>query len=210
MLRGEVQVAYELAQALVALATDYGLPYGLAFGTILSGWALAEKGNPAEGIDLIRQGLDAYRATGAEVMRTRFLILLAEACGSAGQAATGLESLAEALALTEQSGERLYEAEVHRVKGKLMLVEANWDGEASEAATRAQDCFLLAIEIARRQAARSLELRAVVALSRIWHKQGRHAEARELLSGSYGGFSEGFDTTDVREAGALLSRWQRA
>ncbi|SOZ05339.1 adenylate/guanylate cyclase domain-containing protein [Cupriavidus taiwanensis] len=209
MLRGEVQVAYELAQALVALATDYGLPYGLAFGTILSGWALAEKGNPAEGIDLIRQGLDAYRATGAEVMRTRFLILLAEACGSAGQAATGLESLAEALALTEQSGERLYEAEVHRVKGKLMLVEANWDGEASEAATRAQDCFLRAIEVARRQAARSLELRAVVALSRMWHEQGRHAEARALLSGSYGGFSEGFDTADIRDAGTLISRWQR-
>lgn len=209
MLRGEVQVAHELAQALIALATDYGLPYGLAFGTILSGWALAEQGSAAAGIDLIRQGLDAYRATGAELMRTHFLMLLAEACGSAGQAEAGLASLAEALAVMEQTEEGLYEAELHRVMGKLTLVKANWGGQDSEAARQAEACFLRAIQVARRQAARSLELRAAIALSQMWQEQGRHVEAWALLSGCYGWFSEGFDTTDVREAGALLSGWSQ-
>ncbi|MCY1253829.1 TOMM system kinase/cyclase fusion protein [compost metagenome] len=204
LLRGEVQPAQDLAQALVALATDYGLPYGLACGTILSGSALAANGHVEEGIDLIQKGLSAYRATGAELLRTHFLALLAEACARAGQVEAGLAAVAEALATVERTEERVHEAELHRLKGELTLLEAGRAGEADEGAREAEACFQRAIEIASRQDARSPELRAVVALSRLWQQQGRHAEARSLLHETYGWFSEGFDTVDLREARALL------
>ncbi|MGY2487947.1 adenylate/guanylate cyclase domain-containing protein [Cupriavidus sp. CP313] len=204
LLRGEVQPAQDLAQALVALATDYGLPYGLACGTILSGSALAANGHVEEGIDLIQKGLSAYRATGAELLRTHFLALLAETCARAGQVEAGLAAVAEALATVERTEERMHEAELHRIKGKLTLLGAGRVGEANEDAREAEACFQRAIAIASRQDARSPELRAVVALSRLWQQQGRHAEARSLLYETYGWFSEGFDTVDLREARALL------
>jgi len=204
LFRGEVQPAHDLAQALVALATDYGLPYGLACGTILSGSALAANGHVEEGIDLIQKGLSAYRATGAELLRTHFLALLAETCARAGQVEAGLAAVAEALATVERTEERVHEAELHRIKGELTLLEAGRVGEANEDAREAEACFQRAIAIASRQDARSPELRAVVALSRLWQQQGRHAEARSLLCETYGWFSEGFDTVDLREAHALL------
>ncbi|KWR91538.1 adenylate/guanylate cyclase domain-containing protein [Cupriavidus sp. IDO] len=204
LFRGEVQPAHDLAQALLALATDYGLPYGLACGTILSGSALAANGHVEEGIDLIQKGLSAYRATGAELLRTHFLALLAEACARAGQVEAGLAAVAEALATVERTEERVHEAELHRIKGELTLLEAGRVGAANEDAREAEACFQRAIAIAGRQDARSPELRAVVALSRLWQQQGRHAEARSLLQETYGWFSEGFDTVDLREARALL------
>ncbi|WP_432260126.1 adenylate/guanylate cyclase domain-containing protein [Cupriavidus sp. TMH.W2] len=207
LFRREVQPAYDLAQALVAFATDHGLPYGLACGTILSGWALAEQGRATEGIDLIRQGLDAYCATGAELLRTLFLALLAQACASAGQAETGLATLAEALAVADRTEERVYVAELYRLKGQLTLMGPHCDdkGDGSKAEAEAEACFQQAIAIARRQAARSLELRAVMALGRLWLLQGKQADARQLLADSYGGFSEGLDTVDLRDARALLA-----
>lgn len=205
LLRREVQPAHDLAQALVALATDYGLPYGLACGTILSGWALAEQGRAAEGITLIKEGLSAYRATGAELLRTHFLALLAEACARAGQTEAGLATLAEALAVADRTEERVYEAELHRLKGALTLMEPGRKGNGNDREGEAEACFLQAIAIARRQGARSLELRAVMALSRLWQQQGKPADARRMLADSYGGFSEGLDTEDLREASALLA-----
>ncbi|TDF67152.1 adenylate/guanylate cyclase domain-containing protein [Cupriavidus sp. L7L] len=207
LLRREVQPAHDLAQALVALSTDHGLPYGLAAGTILSGWALAAGGRAAEGLELMRNGLSAYRATGAELLRTHFLGLLAETCARAGQVDDGLAAVAEALAGVERTGERVHEAELHRLKGELTLLaagRADAANHADHAAREAEACYLRALEIARRQRARSPELRAAVALSRLWLRQGRHAQALPLLSASYGVFSEGFDTMDLREASALL------
>uniref|UniRef100_UPI003F492FF7 adenylate/guanylate cyclase domain-containing protein n=1 Tax=Cupriavidus yeoncheonensis TaxID=1462994 RepID=UPI003F492FF7 len=204
LFRGEVQPALDLAQALVALATDYGLPYGLACGTLLSGCALAAGGHVEEGIDLIQKGLSAYRETGAELRRTHFLARLAETCARAGQVEAGLAAVDEALAVVEQTGERLHEAELHRLKGELTLLEAGRSGESNENDREAEACFQRAITIAGRQEARSPELRAAVALSRLWQQQGRHDEARSLLRGTYGWFSEGFDTADLREARALL------
>ncbi|WER50239.1 adenylate/guanylate cyclase domain-containing protein [Cupriavidus sp. WKF15] len=204
LFRGEVQTALDLAQALVALATDYGLPYGLACGTLLSGCALAAGGHVQEGLDLIQKGLSAYRETGAELQRTHFLALLAETCARAGQVEAGLATVAEALEVVERTGERLHEAELHRLKGELTLLEAGRSDEANENAREAEGCFQRAIAIASRQDARSPELRAAIALSRLWLKQGRHAEARSLLHNTYGWFSEGFDTLDLREARKLL------
>lgn len=206
LFRGEVQPALDLAQALVALATDYGLPYGLACGTLLSGCALAAGGHVQEGIDLIRKGLGAYRETGAELRRTHFLARLAETCARAGQVEAGLAAVAEALAAVERTGERLHEAELHRLKGELTLLEAvRSSGKTNDSVREAEACFQKAIAIAGRQEARSPQLRAAVALSRLWQQQGRHDEARSLLREIYGWFTEGFDTADLREARALLA-----
>jgi predicted ATPase len=120
-LRRETQAARERAEATITLSTEHGFPLWLAQGTVSRGWALAEQGHGEEGIAQIRQGLNAYRATGAEVMRPYFLALLAEAYEKAGQAEEGLNALAEALAVVNKTGGRYYEAELYRIKGQLVL-----------------------------------------------------------------------------------------
>lgn len=206
--RREAQPTRELAQAILALATEHGFPFWLAYGIILSGWALAEQGRTAEGIERMQEGLSAYRATGAELWRPHFLALLAEAYGKAGQAEAGLKTLAEALAMVDRTQERVYEAELYRLKGELTLLQPSREGAGAGGRDEAEACFLKAIAIARRQGARSLELRAAMALSRLWRQQGKPAEARQMLGESYGGFTEGFDTADLQEAKALLAELQ--
>ncbi|CAG2151595.1 hypothetical protein [Cupriavidus numazuensis] len=159
LFRGELEPAHDLAQALVALATDYALPYGLACGTMLTGWALAEEGRTAEGVDLIRNGLSAYRATGAELLRTHFLALMADTCARAGQIEAGLAAVDEALAVADRTEERLYEAELHRLKGELTLLVPPPLVEDNHRVMEAEACFLHALAIARKQEAQSLALR---------------------------------------------------
>jgi predicted ATPase len=132
-----------------------------------------------------------------------FLALLAEAYGKAGQAEEGLSVLAEALALAHSSGERYYEAEMHRLRGELLLMQG-------EAEAEAEACFSRAIEVARRQQAKSWELRATVSLCRLWQEQGRIDEARQMLAEIYGWFTEGFDRPDLQEARALLEELSRS
>ena len=153
----------------------------------------------------MQQGLSAYRATGAELWRTHFLALLAEAYGKAGQAEAGLKTLAEVLAVVDRTQERVYEAELYRLKGELTLLQPSREGEDAGGRDEAEACFLKAIAIARRQSARSLELRAVMALSRLWRQQGKPGDARQMLAETYGWFTEGFDTSDLQEAKVLLS-----
>jgi predicted ATPase len=205
LFRGEIQPAHELARALVALATDHGLPYGLACGTMLTGSVLAAEGRATEGMDLIRNGLAAYRATGAELLRTHFLALLAETCARAGQVEAGLAAIDEGLAVVDRTDERIHEAELHRLQGELTLLAQDRLDEQKESVRDAEACFLRALAIARKHGAQSLALRAVLSLCRLWQRQGRQAEARALLSESYSWFSEGFDTADLREARALLA-----
>ncbi|MDF3834760.1 adenylate/guanylate cyclase domain-containing protein [Cupriavidus basilensis] len=202
--RREAQPTREMAEALLALATEHGFPFWLTWGTILSGWALAAQGRAAEGIERMLQGLSGYRGTGAELWLPHFLALLAEAYARTGQAETGLKTLAEALGLVERTQEHLYEAELYRLKGELTLLHVR-EGEEACRRDEAEACFLQAIAIARRQGARSMELRAVMALNRLWRRQGRSAEAREMLSEVYQGFTEGFDTLDLQEAKSLLA-----
>jgi predicted ATPase len=204
-LRWEGQFARERAEAAIPLSTDQGFSLLLASGTIWRGWALAEQGQGEEGIRQICRGLDAYRATGSELWGPYFLALLAEAYGRAGQAEEGLRAVAEALAVVEKTGERVYEAEVYRLKGELTLKQSGVRGPESEVRTEAEACFLRAIEIARRQQAKSLELRAVMSLSRLWLQQGKSQEAHQLLAEVYHWFTEGFDTEDLQEARALLA-----
>ncbi len=146
---------------------------------------------------------------------TKFLALLAEAYGKAGQVEEGLTVLAEALAAVDKNGERMYEAELYRLKGELSLqsgvrspkseiTSPQHPAPSSQAEAEAESCFLKAVEIARQQQAKLLELRAVMSLSRLWQQQGKKAEARQMLVEIYGWFTEGFDTKDLQEAKALL------
>jgi predicted ATPase len=142
--------------------------------------------------------LAAFRTAGAEISRSRDLALLAEAYGEVGQTEEGLTVLAEALAVADKTGERYWEAELYRLKGELLLVLS------AEKHTEAESCFRQALDIARHQEAKSLELRAATSLSRLWQRQGKGAEAQQLLVPIYGWFTEGFDTVDLRKAKALL------
>jgi predicted ATPase len=196
--RREVQAVQERAEALMTLSTEQGFPYWLAYGTILRGWALTAQGEGAEGIAQMCQGLVAYRATGAEIHRPYFLGLLAEAYGKVGQPEEGLTVLVEALETVNKTEERNWEAELHRGKGELLLMQQGQKvGEAEE-------CFRQALDTARRQQAKSFELRAALSLSRLWQQQGKQEEAHQLLAEIYGWFIEGFDTADLKEAEILL------
>jgi len=206
----ERAVAQERAEEAIAICTKQGLALWLAWGTITRGWALAEQGQGEAGIAQIRQGLAAAPATGAEgFFRTYFLALLAQAYQTVGQPEAGLRVLAEAVAQVEKTGERFWEAEIYRLKGELLL-KAEGEGLARSVVEGMQDaespegCFLKAIEIARRQEGKSLELRATVSLGRLWQQHGKKDEARHMLAEIYGWFTEGFDTVDLRQAKALL------
>jgi predicted ATPase len=214
-LRGEGQLAQEWAEATVTLCTEHGFSYWGAIGTIQCGGARAEQGQIEEGITQIRQGLIAYQATGAELWLPYFLALLAEAYEKVGQTEEGLNALAEALAVMDKTGERQYEAELYRLKGELALQKFQVSGSKFQGTdprslipdpqSEAEACFLKAIEIAQRQQAKSLELRAAMSLSRLWQQQGKKEEAHQMLAEIYGWFTEGFDTKDLQEAKTLLA-----
>jgi predicted ATPase len=196
--RREAPLTQTRAEAAMTIATEQGFPQLLAQSTPLRGWALAARGHGDEGITQIQQGLAAYRATGAAAYQPYHLALLAEASARVGQTAAGLEALAEALATVAKSRARWWEAELYRLRGELLLQQSvAQPGEA-------EVCFQQALDIACRQQAKSLELRAAMSLSRLWQQQGKRAEAYELLAPVYGWFTESFDTDDLQEAKALL------
>jgi class 3 adenylate cyclase/predicted ATPase len=197
--RREACAAQETAEALIALSAEHGFSQLLAWATTLRGWAMAEQGRSEEGIAQIQEGLAAFRATGAELMRPYFLCLLAEACMKTGRFDDGLSALTEALVAADEHENRAFEAEAHRLKGELLLRQD--DSKAAEA----QSCFERAIEVARKQSARSWELRATMSLARLLAKQGRRDEARAMIAEIYGWFTEGFDTADLKDAKALLA-----
>jgi len=196
--RREVCAVHGHAEAAINLATEQGFPYWMAMGTMLRGWTLAQQGQAQDGIEQLHQGLRAFRATGAELWRPYFLALLAEAYGTIEQPETGLTALAEALTLMDTTGERVWEPELYRLKGALLLQQHAGNQ------TEAESCFQQAIAIAQNQQAKSLELRTATSLARLWQQQGKRDEARQVLGDVYGWFTEGFDTLDLQEAKALL------
>jgi predicted ATPase len=209
--RWEGPAARKQAEAVIELATEQGFAFLVAMGTILRGWALAEQGQREEGIAQICQGLAAQRATGAELFRSWYLALLAEAYAKGGQREEGLAVLSEALELVNKNEERIDEAELYRLKGELSLQSRQGKTSPNQSAVsnpqveaEAEACFQKAIEVTRQQQAKSLELRAVISLARLWQQQGKRAEAYELLASIYGWFTEGFATVDLQKAKALL------
>ena len=199
--RRERREAKELAESVIALSSEYGFQYNLGLSEILLGWALAEEGDVEEGPRQIRKGLDHLESLGAEMFRPHGLCLLAEVYRRRGQAADGLAALAEASAAIERSGESYYEAELHRIRGELLL-ESGADGAAPEA----EASFWRAISIARKQRAKSCELRAAMSLGRLYLRRGEDVKARQELADVHGWFTEGFDTADMKEAGELLDK----
>jgi DNA-binding winged helix-turn-helix (wHTH) protein/predicted ATPase len=223
----ESAASLEHVAASLTLSIAHGFPYLQAVGTVLEGWDLTRRGQTEEGIAQMCQGLVAFRATGAELLRPYLLALLAAAYGKSGQIEAGLEALEEALEAVDQHAECFYEAALHRLQGELLLwrraasdgtshpaavqlpypaVEDVWGDVATQMA--AETCFQKALDIARHQGAKLLELRAAVSLSRLWLGQGKRHEARQLLTDTYGWFTEGFDTVDLQEAKALLEALQ--
>jgi TOMM system kinase/cyclase fusion protein len=196
--RREARRAQEIAEATMRLAHEHGFVQWIAGGMWIRGWALAEQGFIEEGIEQLRQGMDTWRTIGTDLATTHLLFRLAEAYGRGGQAAEGLRLLDEALAVVRKTAEGYFEAEIHRLKGELLLqqVAGGWG--------QAETCFCKALNVARRQEAKSLELRAAMSLSRLWQHQGKREDARQLLAGIYGWFTEGFDIPDLLEAKALL------
>ncbi|HJQ70875.1 MAG TPA: AAA family ATPase [Blastocatellia bacterium] len=216
-LRREELKAQESAEAALAVSGEHGLVMYQAMATIMRGWALLKQGRQEEAIKQMRQGLADLQTTGTELVRPHFLGLLAEALGDARQTEEGLRLLDEALAAVRHNGEGYYEAELHRIKGEVLLIQATGRGVWRAAkggkavvrpdpptVARAEDCFNQSVKIARQQRAKSWELRAVTSLARLYQKQGKQVEARDLLAQVYDSFTEGFDTADLREAKTLL------
>jgi tetratricopeptide (TPR) repeat protein len=193
----DVQGVKKTSNKEISLSTEYGFLLWLAAMPIFLGWITAEKGKPKEGIAQIKQGIATIKATSSWCWHIHYLAMLAEAYKRAGQIDDGLATIEESLALMEKTGQRYFEAELHRLKGEFLRIK---DGDEAEV----QSLFERAIGVAREQKAKSLELRATVNLARLWHKQGKKKEAYKKLSEISGWFTEGFDTQDLKDAEALL------
>ena len=196
--RRDVPAVHEQAEATVALATEQGFPLLASWGTSFRGWALAMQGQGEESVTQVRQGIAVGRATGAALNVPYLCALLAEVSASLGHTEDGLQVLAEAHTLIEQHEERYWEAEISRLRGALLL------RQPGTPQVEAETCFQRALDVARRQEAKALELRAATSLALLWQQQGKRDAARELLAPIYGWFTEGFDTVDLQEARGLL------
>ncbi|MCH8999287.1 MAG: AAA family ATPase [Proteobacteria bacterium] len=195
--RLEADIVRSHAQATITMCESHGFESFRAQAAVLLGWATAAGGVSEPGISQIREGLAAWQLTGTGMRRPYFLALLADALLRADRFEEGLNVIAEAEALVERSGETRWQAETVRLKGALM-------GRAGAAIGDIEATFQRALEIARRQEAKSLELRAAMSLARLWQARGKADGARDLLAPIYGWFTEGFDTADLIDAKALL------
>jgi DNA-binding winged helix-turn-helix (wHTH) protein/predicted ATPase len=228
--RREAKEAQGLAEEELGLLSEQGFAVWQGPAAIVQQWALAMQGHQEGVIAAIHEGLDAYRASGSENMRSYFLSLLAEAGAVSGQITEGQRAISEALTAVESSGIRYYEAELYRLKGELTLQAANQKAKGKRQkkfsvvgsqfsvpspqhlapnTQEAEACFLKAIDVARQQQAKSWELRATVSLARLWQQQGRQQEAYKLLSDIYNWFTEGFETKDLQEAKKLIEELSR-
>jgi predicted ATPase len=186
------------AEAALALSLEHGIGHRAIQARMLRGWSWCMQGAIEEGLMEIHEGLTAYRATESTIGITYFLTLLAEAYQLADRTPEGLRVLQEALGQSQTTGECYWQAEIHRLEGELRL------RLTIPEMSQAEHCFSQAIDIARQQQAKSLELRASISLSRLWQQQGKSDEARKLLAPVFNWFTEGFDTADLQEAKSLL------
>ncbi len=199
--RGEGQSGQELADAAIALAREQGFPSWVAVGTFNRGYALAAQDEEEKGITQMLEGLAANRAVGARSSMTGFFSGLLPAYLKRGQTDEAAKLLAEGLELVEKDGQRYWEARLYEINGKLMRIRGN-DAEAEQN-------FRTAIRIAQSQSTKSFELRATMSLARLLAQQGRNDEGHAMLAETYGWFTEGFDTADLKDAKALLDQLSR-
>jgi DNA-binding SARP family transcriptional activator/predicted ATPase len=193
----EFNLASQRLAALIKHCHDYQIRHFLLECTILQGWLQAEQGEIEAGIAKIQDGMERFRVGGAEFKRPLFLSLLAELLGRQGDIEQGLALLVEAGELIEKSEERWCEAEILRRQGELLWRKSDTPS--------AEEAFKQALQVARSQAARMLELRAALALGRMWLRQGKASQAEELIAPLYRWFHEGLDTPDLQDACLLLA-----
>ena len=196
LLVGDHRGLDECASELAAVTSEQGFPFWGAAGTMYDGWLAVGTGDAVKGMSLLRSGLSAYSATGAQINYSVFADLLARACEIVGEIEEGRALFDDALQVVERTGERWFAAELNRHKGHLLLRQRHVEA--------AQELYREALTIAREQQAKLWELRASMSLARLRRDQGREADARDLLMPVYGWFTEGFDTRDLKEAKALL------
>jgi len=186
-----------LAETTIAQCTEHGFPYYLAWAEVLQGWSHAAGSSPEKGVAEIRRGIDVLQAK-AGARLSYYRALLAEACGWAGHIDEAFQALADGFAAIQKTEERWWEAELHRLQGELLR------SQTVSRPAEAEASFHRAIEVARGQHAKSLELRAALSLGQLWRDEGRRDDAHRLVAEVYGWFTEGFDTPDLREAMSLL------
>ena len=196
--RREWSTCQEQAETAVSISSEYGFPSWAALGTLIRGRALTWQGDYVQGVAQVNEGLNSWRATGAQLLQPPALGWLAEGYWRAGKSEEGLQQATEALVLVERSGERHCEAELYQHKGELLLQKSQAN------APQAEGSFQQALEVSRHQQAKSLELRAATSLARLWQQQGKKREAHDLLAPVYNWFTEGFDTADLKDAKALI------
>ena len=198
ILRGNYTEANACAEELIALAEQKGAAFWKEGGIIIRGCLLTLMGQPEAAIQIINAGMKFWRSTGASTVVSLFLPYLSTAYTDHGQFEEAARCIREAFVTVETTKERWAEAEVHRIAGEITLHSPKPD------ALKAEAYFEGALAVARKQQARSWELRAAMSIARLWRDQGKRDEARELLAPVYGWFTEGFDTLDLKEAKALL------
>ena len=196
-LRGDTHAMQETTATAHRLCVEHDIPYYLAWTTFLQGWAMAENGHVNQAMSQMEQSLADLQAMQAGLRRPYYLGLLAEAYGTAGRIEDGLSLLTDAIAIAAEQEQNLYEPDLHRVRGEL-LWKRNSPYDAIEA------CFRQAIDVARQQEAKLMELRATTSLAQLLDHQGNGAEARRVLTGVVEWFREGYATADLRKAQATL------
>jgi tetratricopeptide (TPR) repeat protein len=197
--RREPEIVSAHSQELIALSEEYGFATWLAWGQFYHGWVLGELGQLEQGVTEMELGIASFRRQGGAPRRQYTIALLAQDYARMGRMEKALETLNGALAQVERTGEKVEQAEMLRIKGEMLLMR---DRGAAE---KAEGCFRAALEVARAQEARWWELRTTVSLARLLASQSRRDEARTMLAGIYGWFTEGFDTADLKDAKALLA-----
>jgi class 3 adenylate cyclase/tetratricopeptide (TPR) repeat protein len=196
----EPSIAQVQIERCMEICIEQGIPLWLAHGSVVHGWALETQGLDGNGIAELNEGLAGLRAIGMKVCSPPLLVLRAEVYYKRAQVGEALTSLNEAATIMESNGERWWEAELIRLRGEIALRQGN------DRQVEAEGAFQTALEVARRQHSKSLELRAALSLSRLWRTQDKTAAARDLISPLYGWFAEGFDTADLRDAKEQLDR----
>ncbi|NOT60971.1 MAG: AAA family ATPase, partial [Acidobacteria bacterium] len=191
-------------EQVLALAEEYDLGDMLNYAAAFNALTLAYQEPNAAALERAQQAIASLCGKGVTLALPAYLAILGELFGLANRCVEGLAAIAEALAQVERTGERVWEAELWRIKGELLLKSAASDSQASGAQAEAEICYRKALEIARRQSAKAWELRATMSLARLWQQQGKREAARQMLAEIYGWFTEGFATADLQEAQALL------
>jgi predicted ATPase len=185
-------------ERLIKLGTEHGLPQYRAVGSMARGWVCVHEGQVDTGLAEMRRALNTYTTLQAKLLSAYYHSTLAEAYYCAGDTALGLAAISDALNLSDQTTERFWWAGMLHLKGNILV------SASASRRTDIESCYREALRIARRQDAKSIELRVALDLARLWRDQGKRVEARDLLGPIYSWFTEGFDARDLKDAKALL------